>query len=129
MIKKLFSGLTLTALIGVAVYYLFELVTFRIVKPVDGADGSAVLIAELIFLAFGFFLYFVLVNFRLLALLSLLIGQLSLFFHDITVLVAGREFPIYGLIGINSFIFLILYFVFSAHLWAPDELDVEEFDP
>lgn len=129
MLKQSLSGIILAALIATGAYYLFELVNFAVVKPVDGASGSPVLIAELIFLTFAFFLYFVLVKFRLLALLSLLIGQMSLLFHDTTVLVAGREFPIYGLIGINGVVFLILYFVFSAHLWAPDELDPEEFDP
>jgi hypothetical protein len=129
MLKQLMSGLLLTILIATGTYYLFEAVQIPLAEPVGNAAGEPALVAELIFLAVGFFLYLFLVKFRLLALLSLQIGQLSLFLQEPTVLVLGREFPIYGLAAINGVVFLLFYFMFSTHLWAPDELDPEDMDP
>jgi len=120
-------GVLLIIFIGAGGLYLFQSVQIPLVK-VEGASAPPVLIAELILIAASFVLYFILVEYRMLALISLVTGQMSLLFFDTPVFVLGKEIPIYGLMGVNGFVFLMFYFAFSKHLWAPERIDPEEYD-
>lgn len=127
--KKLLLGIFLFGLVFIGMYLLFPALSIPIVSKEFPEKGVlAVFWPEIIVICFGFLVFLLMHHMRTLVLIILIFGQMSLLFLEQDAWIFGREFPLYGLIAVNGVIFLCLYFLFAAHLWAPDELDVEDFD-
>jgi len=127
--KRVLVGSVLLIFISTTAYYLFPAISVPVFAEGFPGDGTfAVFWAELVFVAMGFLIFLFMNHMRTLVLLILIFGQMSLLLHNERAWLLGYEFPLYGIVAINGVIFLLLYFLFASHLWAPDELDIQDFD-
>jgi len=130
MIRNMFLSLALLLLVAGFVFILFQNVNPVLLEETGPTgDARSALIAEIILLVVSFVLFIFLIEYRMLVLICLLVGQMILFFVDDRFHLGSYVLPVYGLIAINGVIFLILYFLCSSHLWAPESMKPEDFDP
>ncbi len=131
MILRLLFRVSFFLLISTGTYFLFQTLPYSLV-PIPSQQATPDLLPavypEIIFLGASWFLLFSAVNNRLFVLLSLFVGQLSLYFLHTQFWLLGYSLPFYALVGGNLFYLVVLYFAFTQHLWAPEQMAPEVFD-